>query len=1093
MSFGIGCSWMVISAGVLAGLAGSAQAAWVEGAAEGETRRGVVNGGWVSDSGLPFFDIRTDAEGLPTAAVTEAILKAEGRAAKRALALRLLESRVAGGEVTADEDQFFGTPGFVRSTRSFLTGPAKEGPRDAVRAFVGDYRGLMEVSGDEVARARVAREYVTAHNGVTHLTFQQQIAGVDLFGCQLKANVAANGALVNISSTMLNRPEGDFATPAVVISDLEAIYAAAANVGVTLTDIPAATGEGEGASLKRTWVGGAEVAGDFGLRPDETVVTELVYFPLTRDEIRPAWMVVTPVKGIGHTYDIVVDATDGTVLWRHNRLVSDTTQAMSFRVYSAADNPQPLSPSRATPDGFQAPFVAREFVVVQPSDVSAFSPNGWINDGNRETVGNNVDAHLDVNADNVADTPRPNGGAGRVFDFPLDTTQAPSTYQDAAVTQLFYRANVFHDRLYAMGFDEAAGNFQTSNFGRGGVGGDAVQADAQDGAGTNNANFSTTGTDGSSARVQMFVFTGASPDRDGSLDGDIVYHELAHGLSIRLHGGLSGSQPGGQGEGWSDFFGICLLAQASDDPDANYATGPYATFLLGGTLTNNFYFGIRRFPYSTSFSVNPLTFADIDPAQQAFPAGVPRSTAIGNTANEVHNQGEVWCNALLEGRAALWRQMGFAGNQLMMQLVVDGMKLAPNNPTFLQSRDAILQADLVNNGGANSVALWSAFARRGMGAGATSPGSNTTSGVGEAFDVPQRVDFSYPDGLPASVRPGEATTLRVSTQATNLSILAGSGSLVYSVGGGAAASVALEELGAGQYRATIPAQLCGPDVRYYLSLNTTAGLRTDPSGAPGSSYAAPIVSSQIVPLADDFESDRGWTVGPTTASSGAWVRVDPNGTAAAPGDDNTVGGTQCFVTGQGTPGGSLGEADVDNGLTTLVSPLINGAGLTDVTVSYARWYSNGTGQAPFADTFRVDVSVNNGASWTNAETVGPGSAGDANTNGGWVAASWTLSSLGLAPTGQMRLRFVAEDGGTGSLVEAAVDDVRVGTTTCTNPTASCPVDFNGDGATDPDDLSDYIACFFATPACAAGDFNSDGVVDPDDLSDYIAAFFNGGC
>src|SRR6185503_19680716 len=137
--------------------------------------------------------------------------------------------------------------------------------------------------------------------------------------------------------------------------------------------------------------------------------------------------------------------------------------------------------------------------------------------GVNETRGNNVDAHTDRNGNDQPDLPRPQGSPFRVFDFALDLSQAPSAYTNAAVVQLFYWNNLIHDRLYELGFTEAAGNFQNNNFGRGGLGNDAVQADAQDGSGFNNANFSTP-TDGSPGRMQMYVFNGPNPDRDGDLD-----------------------------------------------------------------------------------------------------------------------------------------------------------------------------------------------------------------------------------------------------------------------------------------------------------------------------------------------------------------------------------------------------------------------------------------------------------------------------------------------------------------------------------------------------------------------------------------------
>src|SRR5205085_12667980 len=108
----------------------------------------------------------------------------------------------------------------------------------------------------------------------------------------------------------------------------------------------------------------------------------------------------------------------------------------------------------------------------------------------------------------------------------------------------------------------------------------------------------------------------------------------------------------------------------------------------------------------------------------------PLATASNANASEFHHQGEVWCVTLWEARANLVRRLGsLAGNNLILQLVTDGMKLAPANPNFLQARDAIVQADQVFTGGANRDDLCAAFAKRGMGAVATSPVSSTTTGV----------------------------------------------------------------------------------------------------------------------------------------------------------------------------------------------------------------------------------------------------------------------------------------------------------------------------------------------------------------------------
>ncbi len=173
----------------------------------------------------------------------------------------------------------------------------------------------------------------------------------------------------------------------------------------------------------------------------------------------------------------------------------------------------------------------------------------------------------------------------------------------------------------------------------------------------------------------------------------------------------------------------------------------------------------------------------------------------------------------------------------------------------------------------------------------------------------------------------------------------------------------------------------------------------------------------------DLETDEGWTVGQLGdgATGGVWVRVDPNGTAAQPEHDHTPGGSFCFVTGQGPPGGGATVADVDGGKTTLRSPPLDLSGLADPRIGYWRWYSNDTGSSPYTDVFKVDVSNNGGGSWTNVETVGP--AGP-EVSGGWFFHSFRVADL-VAPTSQVVLRFVAADLGSPSNVEAAIDDLVV--------------------------------------------------------------------
>lgn len=994
---------------------------------------------------LEYFDVRLLPDGLQQPWVIDALAASRSPAALEARARDAQSLLQSIPLLRIDDHEFFGTPHWVASTAQFLTPvvpPSEIGKFDSlavIREFVAAHPGLFEIDASELDVARMERDFYTDHNGARHLTYQQQIGGVDLVGCELRANVTRLGQLMNVSSSMLPRPAGDFDVAPIVLTPLGAMRAAARNSGTTMGADPAPLGSPEGASQLQTWA----ATRDF--RTDVPITTRLVYFPRTRDDIHPAWLVVLPQIGPGNTYETMVDASDGSILRRWNQLhfaaapaapataALGGTQDLTVNVYTK-DSPAPGSPGNATNNGFQFPFVLRSLVTVTPASVPQ-SLNSWINDGDNDTQGNNVDAHLDLNNDNMPDLPRPTGSPFRVFDFPQDNLQPPTSWRDAAVVSLFYHCNRYHDVLRGFGFNEASKNFQTDNFGLGGTGNDRVQADSQDGGGTNNANFGTSGGDGTSARMQQYIFTcGTATDRDSSLDADIIYHEHSHGLSIRLHNGtVSGAQAGGMGEGWGDYFGCALSADSTDDTTQTYHTGGYATYLLSATFVDNYYFGIRRFPYSIDLNKNPQTYADLDPAQQAYPPAIPRSPVIGNTANEVHNVGEVWCGLLLEVRHNLWQVHGFAANDLLMQLVVDGMKLDPATPNFLQARDAILQADLNNNGGANHADIWAGFAKRGCGFSATSPAGSTTSGIVEAYDVPTLIIFTYPNGTPTQMNPGQPRTFQVSVAGLgSVQPLAGTGQLFRSVNGGAFIPSAMTQTSPNNYHATIPAANCLDVVRYYVQTATTSGTATDPGNAPTTTKSATVFTGITTIFSDDVETNQGWTLGAVgdAATTGIWTRVDPVGTAAQPEDDHTgAPGVTCFVTGQGAVGGAVGAADVDGGQTTLTSPTLNLGGQPEAMIAYWRWYSNDQGGAPQADIFRVDVSNNNGTSWVSAEVVGPTGPG---THGTWIYHEFRVADF-VPPTSTVRVRFIAEDFGTGSVIEAGIDDFSTLVSVCGPP------------------------------------------------------------
>lgn len=1021
------------------------------------------------------YDIRRDDAGQR--ALIRAVRERVGSPALRQAAAALLAERVPDLRVSYDE--LTGSPKYVRSTRSTLSSPLAppDQPALAVHRFIAANPALTGLAPNSLDSCELIRNARTAHNGFTALWWRRMVNGAPVFECEVRANVTADGRIATFSSRMPPADVAPIIAPT-VLTATDALRLAAANVGVAMAAAPAKLSEDPGRFVR--------FVRPVGLN----AVTEarFMYFPVNAEELRPAWIVTIGASGDANLYEVFVDAGDGSILRRQN--MTTHVAPATYRVFADAatkkpqDSPEPRSPGPATPDGTQSVPVARDLITLDALDATA-SPLGWLPAGASTTVGNNVDSHSDRDNDDVPDLPRLAFAPGtRTLDFPFTPSADPLTNADAAITQLFYTSNWYHDRLYQLGFTEAFANFQADNLGRGGIQGDFIRAQVQDGAGlatpnANNANFSTGSSDGSFARMQMFVFDGPTPNRDGSLDAQIVLHELTHGLSIRLHGGLFGDQPDGMGEGWSDFYSLALLSDPTDDPNAVYGIGQWTTLQIGSSaFNNNYYYAIRRFPYSTDMTKNPLTYADIDPTTFGFNPATPRNGFIGSSfAAEVHNSGEVWCMALWECRANLIAAHGFAGNELMLQLVTDGMKLSAPNPNMLEARDAILLADTMNNGGANLPDLWAGFAKRGLGVGARSPFADIAADITESFATPTGVDFVYPTGRPDRVEPNAplVITVNMTPQTLGSSVVTSSARLFVDVAGAGFTPIALGDIGGGQFIGAVPKLLCGDDIRWYISVDTADGTFTDPPGAPGAFFTAPVTTFESVRLSDNFETDQGWMVNPfgtDTATTGIWVRAAPVGTAFQPGFDNPSGtGTLCFVTGNALIGDPVGVNDIDNGATSLMSPRFDCAGGPCV-ISYFRWLGVSS-----VDSMIVELSNDDGATWTLIE--------DQQYLPAWGRHIVKAGDF-VTPTSLMRLRFTASDLGNPSITEGAVDDVVVSVLRC------LAADIGRDGVVGPSDLLALLAAW--GQACSPGavpciaDVDGNGVTGPSDLLAMLASW-----
>ena len=281
---------------------------------------------------------------------------------------------------------------------------------------------------------------------------------------------------------------------------------------------------------------------------------------------------------------------------------------------------------------------------------------------------------------------------------------------------------------------------------------------------------------------------------------------------------------------------------------------------------------------------------------------------------------------------------------------------------------------------------------------------------------------------------------------------------------------------------------CGGVTQWYYNVplpdGTTATL---PPGGANAPYEAVSRGATTV-FSDDFEADRGWLVGdfttgsPDTASTGIWIRTDPNGTPAQPEYDHTpLAGVNCFITGQ-NPRGNIDNGRLGIGKTTLRSPVFSAGGAAAIDASFWLWTDTGG-----TETFTIDATGNANAStptWVNALTINSASP-NWQTTPRWNHYVIRLSDL-VAPSSTMRLRFIANASNGSALMEAALDDVTIVEYSCLR--AICAGDYNADGLLTVQDIFDYLNDWFA----AAPRANIDGGgLSVQDIFDFLTSWFTG--
>lgn len=691
----------------------------------------------------------------------------------RPLSSHALSSAHRAGVVSIDEQRGVPTVFWAPANPRRTNAPqfATHRPEFAAKIHLEQYAHLYGLGSGALASAYVGMIHDTGRGGII-VTFRQKAADVDVHGIAAHVLLTRDHELVGITGNLHALAAAKMGRSGMFVHGPDVAISNAFN-DFFGTKVP----PGSFVSTRNTVHGYSfytmndtpeTIAKNIGLARPARI--KKVYYPLP-DALVPAYYV--EIAGGSKTskssvlYSYVIAADNGRML-RRMSLTQDA--AFTYRVwaegaprFTPADGPMVDYTPHPTgmPDGSFPAFTMPSLVTVDgfnKNPNNTFDP--WLPAGATQTNGNNVDAYVDINA--------PDGFGGgdframttsaNTFDRTYNTSQSPGASQEqrrAAITQLFYDNNYYHDYWYDSGFNEAAANAQADNFGRGGLDNDAILAEGQDFSGTDNANMQTP-ADGSSPIMQMYVFSppmGGGVQRDGTIDGGIIAHEWGHYLHMRLSNPGMSQQGGAMSEGWGDFQAIMQLAQPDDNTGSSFggvfATGIYAAAAFGDSA----YYGIRRAPYTKDMNKNGFTFKHIGDS-----AGLPPNVQdFGNENSEVHNAGEIWCTMLWEGYSNMLddtlggspRHTFDQAKRKMADYVVAGLKAAPANMTITEQRDTILAAAAIAGRTSGDYRdfedLAAGFAKRGAGTCAQGPSRTSTSlnGVVEDFGAsPQPVFVS---------------------------------------------------------------------------------------------------------------------------------------------------------------------------------------------------------------------------------------------------------------------------------------------------------------------------------------------------------------
>jgi hypothetical protein len=641
--------------------------------------------------------------------------------------------RDAGPQAFLSTDRVTGAVRFIGRTDGYLSGPAQG---DAASVALRWVRGHLDVLGLEpadMASFHLVHRY-TAPNGVTRLIFQQRFRGIPAFDNSLRVNVAADGRIVNAGGSPRSAPRVPGVVPSVPRP-----------AGGRLRLV--STGPATAVLAWRVW-----------LEESSEKVWDLLVDARTGAVIRRA----SKVKfANGQAWDYYPGAPAGgtprTVDFTPWLTGPDRLLGNNAHVYNDADNTEDCAEVTCDNDDLD-PTQAPMGDIVTPNE--EIRPQGV-------TSGDWLYGYTPI--------PSPAGycpQAGCAWNHLVNGSWLPNRDQDG--TQVFFFVNRFHDHLAAapISFTEEAGNFQFANPSGAGKANDGVFASSMDSAGqlagrpipvlhSDNANMLTR-PDGQAPRMQMYLFEPLEvgevlpypfSDVSGGGDGSVVYHEYTHGLTNRLvidadgKGALDGAQSGAMGEAWSDWYAMDFLMKQGFERDTERPGEiKVGAFVDGGQNL------VRTEPIDCTLGAP----ADACPRRRSALAGEGGGgytyEHFGHISSgpEVHADGEIWVQTLMDLRRRLVADHGEAsGVERAESLVTRALTLAPDNPSMVDMRNAILQADLVA-GKRDHTRIWQVFAPRGFGASAAAV---------DGDDRAPTAAFDLPPGLPAPDMTAPALTV----------------------------------------------------------------------------------------------------------------------------------------------------------------------------------------------------------------------------------------------------------------------------------------------------------------------------------------------